>query len=159
MNLITENAGQDDHAGDYLDMLAELRQTYSLRELVDVMKSDYSIGAWGRYQSGERELPRDAKNELRALLKLPLLPPTIEEAMKVVDPNAQVYQEGHQEPDMVIMGGSADMRRLLNVPPVPAGTGQKNQGRKPAAPQYLFEMEDRQLAWNIRNRFDYEVAE
>ena len=45
------------------------------------------------------------RNELRALVGLPLLPPTIAEAISVASPDAEVLRIGEETPDRLIMVG------------------------------------------------------
>lgn len=150
MNLITENAAQDDLSEqDYLDMLSELLQTYTLRQLVDVLHSDYTFGAWAKYKTGERPLPRDAKNELRAALKLPLLPPTIEEAMRVVDANAKVYRKGVEAPDLVYVMNEAESGGWPSVAPATTSQIKPSNARKN---ERIFDMPMALLGWKIANR-------
>lgn len=124
---ITKNATMDDLSiSQYRDIFEELRNDGGLKAKVaattgkapDPEKplsydnwivatgSKFSKALWQKYATGEIDAPnRDMRNELRALVGLPLLPPTIMEAISVASPDAEVLRIGDETPDRLIMVG------------------------------------------------------
>lgn len=118
---ITHNATQDnltDH--DYHDIYNELRghneaeRSYaiSLDKFIIQISSNFSKALWSKYHNDQIELNRAMRNELRAAVGLPLLPPTVEESISGVDPDATVIQVGEDQPDRVLLVGK---RGDLNI--------------------------------------------
>src|SRR3990167_8538710 len=92
---ITINASRDDLTEqDYRDIFEEFREKYSLRAFVELAKSGYSIAYWSKYERGEFELTRQAKNEMRRAVGLPALPLTVAESVADVDAGAGVIEIG-----------------------------------------------------------------
>ncbi len=59
METLTKNAAVDSLSDqDYMDILEELLQTHTLRELVVVLQSQYSFGHWAGMRKGERAILR-----------------------------------------------------------------------------------------------------
>lgn len=103
---LTANATHDDLTGqDYAEMYTELRANRSLDNLVELLQSAFSKAAWSKWERGEGKLNRVMKNELRLAVGLRPLPPTVAEAMAVADPDATVYQIGHDTPRRVVLIG------------------------------------------------------
>lgn len=154
MQTITKNAGIDDLTEqDYMDILEELLQTHTLRELTDVLHSEYSFAYWSKIRRGEGQLVRKGKNELRGAMKLPPLPPTIEEATAQADPNSEVRRIGSERPDLIYMLNRTETGELSPVTGVTAVV---------ASPQWanerkndkVFNMTSGVLGWKIRNRVE-----
>lgn len=90
-------------------------QPLSLDNFVKAAKSQFSKAQWGKWFAGEASavppvppytiINRSMRNELRALVDLPLLPPTIMEAISVASPDAEVLRIGDEVPDRLIMVG------------------------------------------------------
>ena len=90
-------------------------QPLSLDNFVKAAKSQFSKAQWGKWFSGEAStappvppytiINRAMRNELRALVNLPALPPTIAEAISVASPDAEVLRIGDETPDRLIMVG------------------------------------------------------
>jgi len=106
---------------DYRDIYQEVRgydpvtgeYRVSLRALVDLIQQQLpgqaclSIAYWSKYHKGELDtLNRRARQELRALVGQPALPPTVAEACATADPDATVYQVGTATPDRIVLVGS-----------------------------------------------------
>jgi hypothetical protein len=117
---LTVNADDDDLSNqDYRDIYDELRDLdpespkeapeyrVSLAKFVDLVKSQYTRAAWSKYHAGELRLNRTMRNELRAAISRPLLPPPIEDTLGIVDPNAEVTRIGEDTPKRVILFGYA----------------------------------------------------
>lgn len=98
----------------YREIYDELRSKCALRPFVEFLRSGVSIAWWSKYERGDTTLDHDRRNELRAAVGLPLLPPTVAAALTAVDPDATVYRVGHRTPDRVIMVG-ADMTATLTM--------------------------------------------
>lgn len=124
---VTRNATMDTLSiAQYREIFEELRNDGSLKARVAAITgkapdpekplsydnwivatgSKFSKALWQKYATGELEAPnRDMRNELRALVGLPLLPPTIAEAISVASPDAEVLRIGDEVPDRLIMVG------------------------------------------------------
>ncbi len=154
METLTKNAGIDNLTDqDYMDILEELLQTHTLRELVVVLQSQYSFGHWASMRKGERAILRPAKNELRVAMKLPPLPPTITEAMAVVDENAEVYRTGQETPNRVHLYNLAESAAHAQGAAVAPDTWDfRHKNEK------VFSMSRGVLAYKIKNREEYVVA-
>ena len=149
--ILTANAGHDSLTEqDYLDMLSEALETYTLRQLVNVLKSKYSHSQWSMISKGERGLSRTAKNELRRHFKLPPLPPTVQEAVAVADENSEVRRTGKEVPNLVWLMNHARAVAIVNPA---SGTGvTRATSRK--APSRIADMPQRALAAAIRERVE-----
>lgn len=154
METLTRNAGVDSLSDqDYMDILEELLQTHTLRELVVVLKSQYSFGHWASMRKRERAILRPAKNELRVAMRLPPLPPTIAEAMAIVDENAEVYRTGQETPNRVHLYNLAESAAHEHGQAVAPDTWNfKHKNER------VFNMSRGVLAWKIKNREEYVVA-
>jgi hypothetical protein len=95
---------------DQLRDFDELTGDYgvSLREFCDIVESEFSHGLWYKYQIGEARLNRTMRNELRRAINRVPLPPTIEQALQDVDPNAVVLAVGDRKLDRVILVSGDD---------------------------------------------------
>lgn len=103
---VTRNAESDTlTATDYREIYEELRSNHTLRQFAELVHTRYSIAWWSKYERGEVELTREARNELRRAVGPDVLPPTIAEAVASVDPNAAVYLIGEQRPTRVVLVG------------------------------------------------------
>lgn len=106
VSTLTREAENDNLTpADYRDIYDELRGHHTLRAFVEITASRYSFAWWGKYERGEIKLTRDARNELRAAVGIPQLPPTIEQASADINPNAIVYRVGSERPTRVILVG------------------------------------------------------
>lgn len=99
---------------------AEYRQIYarvaagrSLRNIELALRSGVSYGWWAKYATGDKDLDRDRKNELRRWSRenggpaLPDLPPTPAEAVAAnTHPDAVVYRVGTDQASRVVLVGS-----------------------------------------------------
>ena len=112
VTLITRDATLDDlSAADYKDVYDELRgrdpvtgaYAVSLDKFVTMVTSAYSKAQWSKYHNGETTLTRTMRNELRAAVGLPALPPTVAEATAAASPDAAVWQVGDGPAEHVIM--------------------------------------------------------
>lgn len=90
----------------YREIFDELRSKTSLRQFAEFIHSGRSFAWWSKYERGETALDRQARQELRAIVGLPALPPTVAEACTAVAPDATVYQVGTATPDRVVLVGS-----------------------------------------------------
>lgn len=109
VTLVTTRAQSADDLTDqdYRDIYSEIRSRMSLRAFVAIVHSGYTIGYWSKWEnSPDLVLTRQARNELRAAVNLPVLPPTVAEALQQVDPNAAVYHVGADRPDRLVMVGA-----------------------------------------------------
>lgn len=132
---VTRNATMDDLSiAQYREIFEELRNDGSLKARVAAATgktpnpdqplsydnwivatgSKFSKALWQKYATGELDAPnREMRNELRALVNLPLLPPTIAEAISVASPDAEVLRIGHEIPDRLIMVGVPEETSLM----------------------------------------------
>lgn len=106
---ITVNASRDNLTEDvYRDIYTELREKYSLRDFVALAESTVSIAQWSRYEKGQWTLTRQARQDLRRAVGLPLLPLTILESVQDVDPDAEVYAIGDKPKNRVFLASKGD---------------------------------------------------
>ncbi len=108
VTLVTTRAQSADDLTDqdYRDIYSEIRSRMSLRAFVAIVHSRYTIGYWSKWENSPAlVLTRQARNELRAAVALPVLPPTVADTLQTVDPDAAVYQVGSACPDRLIMVG------------------------------------------------------
>lgn len=104
VSVVTRDASVDSLTnGDYRDIYTELREQYTLRQFAQMATTGYSIAWWSKYEHGEVELTRPARNELRRAVGLAELPLTVGEATADVEPDAVVYRVGIDRPDVVIL--------------------------------------------------------
>ncbi len=104
---------------DYRDIYQEVRHydaqtgeyAVSLRSFVTLVSSAMpdqsclSIGYWSKYHNDAIPLTRRARTELRAVVGLPVLPPTVAEACATADPDATVHQVGAEAATRIVMVG------------------------------------------------------
>lgn len=103
---VTRNAESDTlTASDYREIYEELRSNHTLRQFVAMTQTRYSIAWWSKYERGELELTREARNELRQAVGMPQLAPTVAEAVASADPNATVYRVGERRPNRIVLVG------------------------------------------------------
>ena len=106
---ITANAEVDAlTADDYRTIYEEVRSKMSLRQFVEQVGGAYSIAWWSKYERDQIHLTRGAKNELRRLVGLDMLPPSLSEVVATIDPDATVYQIGDDTPNRVVLVGCPD---------------------------------------------------
>lgn len=121
IELLTENATFDPYSdADYRQMFEEGRGLYvdeagDQQWLMGYGKFCETVGVgnqaeWNRWYKGERgygttkSLSREYRNALRKLMGLPLLPPTVADAVATnTSPDAAVYQVGEGVADKVIL--------------------------------------------------------
>lgn len=107
VSIITRNATADNLTdSDYGEVFAELRQQHSLAQLCVLLRSKYSRALWNKYERSDMQLTRTMRNELRAAVGLPVLPPTLEEVAATVNPDALVVKVGEEAPHSVILVGT-----------------------------------------------------
>jgi hypothetical protein len=118
VTVVTAGAGQDALSdADYREIYAEVRgfdeasgkYAVSLDEFVGLIGSVYSKAAWSKYHRDEMPLNRVMRGELRRAVGLPVLPPTVGEAVAGVDADATVVQVGDDDlvRRVVLVGGDA----------------------------------------------------
>lgn len=146
VTLVTRDATLDDlSVGDYRDIYDELRQDKSLGAVVALLNSEFSRAMWHQYEHGERALNRTMRNELRAAMNLPLLPPTVAEATAQASPDAAVWMVGDGVPEHVIMvsttpvtlhvnGAVQTVEKTANVTGVTRGQIQRKRYLRPCVP-------------------------
>ncbi len=163
---ITKNAAADEYADtDYREMLEENWPTddsgkrISLDKLMARIDSSVNKAMWWKWQKGEGNLTRSMKNDLRRLVGLPELPPTVEAIAQGLDPNIEVSQVGIPThmllvPDDVIVsvvGGKITAREVVEpVTTVTDSTKNKvrvNQHRPWIKKEYRKVMEDLGVSW------------
>lgn len=113
VTLVTKDATLDDlSVADYRDIYEELRErdpqtgayAISLDKFVTLVTSQYSKAQWSKYHNGETQLTRAMRNELRCVVGLPPLPPTVADAVTAVtSPDAAVWRVGATPAEHVIM--------------------------------------------------------
>ena len=98
---LTKNAAVDEYTDtDYREMLDENwpldegGKRISLDKLILHIDSSVSKAMWWKWQKGEGNLTRSMKNDLRRLVGLAELPPTVEAIAWALDPNIEVSQVG-----------------------------------------------------------------
>jgi len=108
VTIVTARAASADElsAADYRDIYAELRSKCPLRQFTDLIHSAVSFAWWSKYERGEADLNHDRRNELRAAVGLPALPPAVSAVTAAIDPDATVYLVGAGAPDRVVMVGA-----------------------------------------------------
>jgi hypothetical protein len=103
---VTGQATRDDLADqDYRDIYDEVRSNKSLDQFVALAGSQYSKAWWSKYERRQVQLTRPARNELRRLMHLVELAPTVGDALVDVNPDAEVWRVGELQPDRVILVG------------------------------------------------------
>lgn len=124
VTVVTQNATHDDlTAEDYRDIYTELRQQYSLRAFVEMIASGKSIAYWSKYERGETELGRVERNELRRGVGLPVLVPTVGDALADVDPDAEVVAIGDKPKNRVLLATRGESLTIYANGTVSASTG------------------------------------
>ena len=112
VTLVTRDATLDNlSAADYRGIYDELRgrdaatggYAVSLDKFVTLVTSAYSKAQWSKYHNGDTALTRQMRNELRAAVGLPVLPPTLEEVAGTLNPDALVVRVGDEAPHSVIL--------------------------------------------------------
>ena len=155
-------AADDLPDGDYREIYDELRSKCSLRAFADFIGSQYSFAWWSKYERGEAPLTRQARAELRRIVGLPALPPTVGEAVAPVDPDATVYRIGDQTPDrLILLGGDCHEPLTLRVNGaceivtgnLAAGDAAANAPQRPCNPRYIARSAKRHVAISP-DRFD-----
>jgi hypothetical protein len=104
VTLVTRDATLDNlSAGDYRDMVDELRGKMSIDKMIAALESQWSKALWAKVEHGEVAPNRSQRNELRRHFNRPPLPPTVAEATAQASPDAAVWQVGEGTPETVIM--------------------------------------------------------
>lgn len=110
--VLTRNAAHDPLAeSDYRDIYDEIRQfdqetgryAISLDKFCALVASAYSKALWAKYHNGEAELNRTQRSELRKAVGMPVLPPTVSQALSVVDEDAEIIQVGNDIANRVVV--------------------------------------------------------
>ncbi len=120
--LVTRDATLDELSlSDYLEMCEELRPVdpktgnkLSIDKFIARIGSQWSKPLWHQVIGGEKNLNRSQRNELRAAMGLPLLPPTVAECTAQASPDAAVWRVGEGVPEHVIMVGSEPVTLHVN---------------------------------------------
>lgn len=102
---------------DYRDIYDELRAGHALRGFIQIAGSTLSASWWSQWEKGDKNLTRRARNDLRRAVGLPLLPPTVEEAIAAhVHPDATVAKLGDdpQARRVLVLATSADVTVTWN---------------------------------------------
>lgn len=108
VTVVTRNATQDGLTdSEYAEIFAELREQHSLAQLCELLRSQFSRALWNKYERGGMELTRQMRNELRAAVGLPVLPPTLEEVAATINPDALVVKVGDETPHSLILLGTS----------------------------------------------------
>lgn len=105
VSLVTALADAGDLSADeYRGIYDRVAAGRSLRNVELALRSGVSFGWWAKYAAGEKGLDRERKNELRAWAGLPLLPPSVSEAVAAgAHPDAAVYQVGEGIASRVVL--------------------------------------------------------
>lgn len=122
VTLVTRDATLDNlSVGDYLEMCEELRpidpktgNRLSIDKFIARIGSQWSKPLWHQVIGGEKLPNRSQRNELRAAMGLPLLPPTVADATAQASPDAAVWMVGDGVPEHVIMVGSEPVTLHVN---------------------------------------------
>lgn len=105
VTVVTRNADADDLTdSDYHDIYVELRGQHTLREFAALSQTRYSIAWWSKIEHGA-DLTREARNDLRRAIGLPMLPLTVAQATASATPGAVVYQVGSDPATRIILVG------------------------------------------------------
>ncbi len=111
---------EDDLAeADYQEMLQELREKYSLAQIVVMLRSSVTKAYWSKVEHGQAPLSRKLRNELRALFGMPLLRLTAQEAVAGVPEDAAILQIGGADVDsgvnrIVLVAGAENVTIAQN---------------------------------------------
>lgn len=117
VEVLTTCAGLDAlHPEDYREIYDELRQfdlernryAVSIDKFCVLVGSRYSKALWSKWDHGLCELNREQRNELRRVVGLPALPPSVAETLRVVDENAEVVRVGDEEVLRVVLVGTQE---------------------------------------------------
>lgn len=112
--VVTRDAGLDAlHPDDYREIYDELRQYDVSRDkylishdkFIAMVGSEYSKALWSKWEHGDCELNRAQKNELRRVVGIPELTPTIAQAVACADENAEVVRVGADVVRRVVLVG------------------------------------------------------
>lgn len=163
---VTKNAAIDTYTDtDYREMLDENwpldegGKRISLDKLMARIESSVNKAMWWKWQKGEGNLTRSMKNDLRRLVGLAELPPTVEAIAQALDPNIEVSQVGIPThmlliPDDVIVstaGGKVTAMTIgESVTTVTGSTTKKvrvNQHRPWIKKEYRKVMDELGVSW------------
>jgi len=122
---VTRDATLDDLSDkDYREIYEELsrlsqdgkrtKDSLSFDKFIALIGSDLSKALWAKYEGGEIRLNRKQRNQLRAAMNRPLLPPTVAEATAQASPDAAVWQVGEGVPEHVIMVSNVPITLHVN---------------------------------------------
>jgi len=116
ITLLTRNAAADNLTDqDYREIYDELRSRCPLRQFAETIHSGVSFAWWSKYERSEPRLNHDRRNELRAAVGLPTLPPEVSAALASVSPNAAVWRYGHGTADQVLLVAEASHDQPVTV--------------------------------------------
>lgn len=96
---------------DYRDILTELRTSYSLQGMVNLIGSRFTKAWWSKIERGQAPFSREVRRELRAMYKISKLRLTAQEAVEAVREDAAVLQIGAEdaaEVNRIVMVGGPD---------------------------------------------------
>lgn len=98
---------------DYRDILTELRTSYSLQGMVNLIGSRFTKAWWSKIERGQAPFTREVRRELRAMYNIATLRRTAQEAVEAVREDAAVLQIGAEDAAevnrIVMVGGPADV--------------------------------------------------
>lgn len=156
---LTKNAAVDEYTDtDYREMLDEnwplddSGKRISLDKLMARIDSSVNKAMWWKWQKGEGNLTRSMKNDLRRLVGLAELPPTVEAIAQALDPNIEVSQVGIPThmlliPDDVVIstaGGKVTARPVTSV----TDAGKRTTYRRPwIKKEYRKVMDELGVSW------------
>lgn len=102
-NPVTALENDDLGKSDYREIFEELRDQWSLAQLVERLNSRYSKALWSKYERGKTVITVQMRNELRAAVGLPLLPPPVADVLSTVLADGAVYQIGTGGADRALL--------------------------------------------------------
>ena len=156
---VTKNAAIDTYTDtDYREMLDEnwplddSGKRISLDKLMARIDSSVNKAMWWKWQKGEGNLTRSMKNDLRRLVGLAELPPTVEAIAQALDPNIEVSQVGIPThmlliPDDVVISTAGGKVTARPVTPVTDASRRTNYRRPWIKKEYRKVMDELGVSW------------
>ena len=156
---VTKNAAIDTYTDtDYREMLDENwpldegGKRISLDKLIFHIDSSVSKAMWWKWQKGEGNLTRSMKNDLRRLVGLPELPPTVEAIAQALDPNIEVSQVGIPThmlliPDDVVISTAGGKVKARSVTSVTDASRRTNYRRPWIKKEYRKVLDELGVSW------------
>lgn len=156
---LTKNAAVDEYTDtDYREMLDEnwplddSGKRISFDKLMAYIGSTVNKGMWWKWQKGEGNLTRSMKNDLRRLVGLAELPPTVEAIAQALDPNIEVSQVGIPThmlliPDDVVISTAGGKVTARPVTPVTETSKRTTYQRPWIKKEYRKVMDELGVSW------------